>query len=93
MTLSTEKMEVELAVAIEVDGKHVTSLKLSRPKVKHLKKIEAIENDFEKAVLLVSILSGLSIDSVEELDASDFATCSEKIESVMAKKPQITGEK
>ncbi len=84
---------VTLEVPIEFDGRQISELTLQRPKVKHLKKMEAIESDVEKAVMLIATLASISESAVEELDSVDFSQCSEVIEEFMAKKPQKTGEK
>lgn len=65
-----------LQYPIEFNGKTIEQLDIQRLKVKHVREVQVKlgENatDAEKEVLLLSIMTGLSIDEIGELDLTDY---------------------
>jgi hypothetical protein len=74
---------VTLQFPITVDGREVSEVTITRPKVKDLKAMDAaldgITDKLDQGIIMVSVLTGLSHDAVEELDADDFTELSEVV--------------
>jgi uncharacterized protein (DUF934 family) len=74
---------VTLQFPITVDGREVSEVTITRPKVKYLKAMDAaldgITDKLDQGIIMVSVLTGLSHDAVEELDADDFTELSEVV--------------
>jgi hypothetical protein len=76
-------IRIELTVPLMADGKTVTELTIRRPKVRDLRVLEETtqgkSTQLDQSAVLVALLSGLSKEVVEDLDAADFARASEVI--------------
>lgn len=75
----TTDMTVTLQCPIEIAGDRIDKLTFTRPKVKHLKSMDKVQGEMSKSIALVAALSGVPVSVVEQLDAADFARCSEVI--------------
>jgi hypothetical protein len=72
--------KVSLTHAITAGGAKVQEITVRRPKVRDLRQIEALRSgssEIDQGVSMVAVLSGLSPDEIDEMDAGDFARVSE----------------
>lgn len=103
-TPKTEKT-FPLAFPFEWEGRRFSTVKIMRPKVKTLRKIEAIRNgggevdeegrpikpdDFDAGLQIMSLLTGIPVGAIDELDSDDFVTLSEYIADFF---PEAAGPK
>lgn len=76
--------KISLDFPISWDGGSATEIVLRRPKVRMLKDInsatEAASDDFDAGIATISILSGLPVEAIEDMDASDFEKVSGVVE-------------
>ena len=83
MTAPKTPKTVRLADPINWDGREITEIKIGKPKVKDLKRMNAaldgVEDKLDQGVLMIATLSGLPAEAIEELDADDFTKVSEVI--------------
>jgi hypothetical protein len=74
---------LRLQFPITVEDREVSEVTITRPKVKDLKVMDAaldgINDKLDQGVIMVSVLTGLSHDAVEDLDAEDFTKLSEEV--------------
>ncbi|MFA8386857.1 MAG: phage tail assembly protein [Pelagibaca sp.] len=74
---------LRLQYPVTVEGREVSSVTITRPKVKDLKAMDAaldgIKDKLDQGIIMVSVLTGLSHDTVEDLDAEDFTKLSEEV--------------
>ena len=64
------------------DGSTVKAVTLRRAKVKDLKKVDAARaegGEMQAGIVMVACITGLPVETIEEMDAADFTTVSEKI--------------
>lgn len=66
---------VTLVYPIKFGTAVVDELKFSRPKGKHMRKMDAVDGVLAKQLALFAALSGLSTKELDELDAVDFNVC------------------
>lgn len=66
----------ELQYPFTHKGEEVTELNIRRPKMRDLKKFEAIKDKMKKSFTMLSDLAEISPDTVEELDPVDFNAAS-----------------
>ena len=86
---------VKLSCPVMIDGQAITEVTMSRVKVKHLKAVEKARQsggDFDAAVALVSVLTGLPVEAVEDMEAGDFTKLSEVAESFLPSVSPRNGE-
>jgi len=67
---------IQLKYPVTVGDEIIESITLQRPKVKHMKLMDSVDGEIEKAVVLIAALSGQSAAVVSNIDASDFTTLS-----------------
>ena len=48
------------------------TVELRPPKVRDMKAVNGIEDDFEKEIVLLSNLTEMTVDEIEDLDMNDF---------------------
>lgn len=70
----------------------VKVLEIRRPKVKHIKVVDRVDGDVEKAIELSAVLSGQPARVIEELDSEDFTEVMAVVERFFPKRPG-TGRK
>jgi hypothetical protein len=74
---------LQLLFPITVEDREVSEVTMTRPKVKDLKAMDAalvgITDKLDQGIVMVSFLTGLPTEAVEELDADDFTRLSEEV--------------
>jgi hypothetical protein len=67
------------------DGKMLTEVAIRRPKVKDIRSIDIVKDqgDLQQGLTMASLLTGISIDALDEMDAADFARVSEIVMSFL----------
>jgi Phage tail assembly chaperone proteins, E, or 41 or 14 len=89
--MTEAKNSIKLRVPLtDKEGGTITIVTLRRVKVKDIKAMEAkrIEaGDFDATITLASVLSGLALETLEEMDAEDFVSLSEVVTSFLPKAP------
>lgn len=83
MSKSTHQT-VTLDYPITWEGAKIAEVTVKRPKVKDIKAMTAAAeekdaNEFDRSILVISALSGLSAEAIEELDQADFQAISEVV--------------
>lgn len=58
--------KLELSTPLIVDGKEINVINLREPKVKDLKAVSHIHDDLEQTSTLISNISGLTLEEIEE---------------------------
>ena len=90
----TEKNTLKLKVPLtDVEGGTITEVTLRRVKVKDIKQMEKTAKeagDFDATIALASALSGIKVETLEEMDAEDFTSLSEIVASFLPK-PKAAG--
>ena len=84
------KTNVKLAEPIMVGDQKLTEVTLRRPKVKDLRALDHLDvnaNDLTRGVEMAAILTGLTPETIDELDAADFAAISDVIAGFLPKPP------
>lgn len=64
---------IPLKHPLTIKGQSASELRLQRPKVKHLKALDGIEGDIRKTAKLIEQMGGLDTETVDSIDAEDFA--------------------
>jgi len=88
------KTNVKLAEPIVVGGQKITEVTLRRPKVKDLRALDHLDvsaNDLARGIEMAAILTGLTPQTIDELDAADFAAISDVIAGFLPKPPEPGG--
>ncbi len=67
------------------EEREISEVTLERPKAKHLKGSELERGDVGKTVKLISMLSGLPLAVIEELDSQDMLAIGEEVDRMMGK--------
>jgi hypothetical protein len=74
---------LQLLFPITVEDREVSEVTITRPKVRDLKAMDAalvgITDKLDQGIVMVSVLTGLPPEAVEELDADDFTRLSEEV--------------
>ena len=87
------KTNIKLGEPIVVGGQKITEVTLRRPKVKDLRALDHLDvnaNDLTRGIEMAAILTGLTPETIDELDAGDFAAISDVIAGFLPK-PLETG--
>lgn len=63
------------------EGKTITELKIRRPKAKDIRKMKG-NTDIEQSISLLSIVTGLVPEDLDELDIADFKRAAEVVEKM-----------
>jgi len=73
--------KLKLKVPLTVDGKTVAEVSIRRPKVKDIRVVESTkgEGDLQQGIVTVSLLTGISVEEIDDMDAGDFARVSEVV--------------
>ncbi|EIJ68064.1 phage tail assembly protein [Pasteurella bettyae] len=76
----------EIIVALDFpiqdgEGKTITELKIRRPKAKDIRKMKG-NTDIEQSISLLSIVTGLVPEDLDELDIADFKRAAEVVEKM-----------
>jgi len=78
-----------LKFPIEHDGRQIGEVSMRRPKVKDLRAMQAAGNDeFEQSVLMISLLTGLPAEAIDEIDPDDFTVLAEMVAGFFPKGPR-----
>lgn len=75
--------KLKLDHPLQVDGKAMAEITIRRPKVKDILAIDKVkdEGDMQQGITMAVLLTGLSPDVLDEMDAGDFARVSELVGS------------
>ncbi len=68
---------------VTADGEVVTELRIRRPKIGDMKRLQKHKDELEKAIHMIANLAEVSPTVVEEMDAADFARVSEVVGGFM----------
>jgi hypothetical protein len=76
---ATEKLKLDHPFT--ADGKMLTEVSIRRPKVKDIRSVDKVkgEGDLQQGIVTVSLLTGLSVEALDDMDAGDFARVSEVV--------------
>jgi hypothetical protein len=79
----TSPKTLRLHYPVTVEDREVSEVTITRPKVRDLKAMDAalvgITDKLDQGIVMVSVLTGLPPEAVEELDADDFTRLSEEV--------------
>jgi len=69
------------------DGKTLTEVSIRRPKVKDIRSVDKVkgDGDLQQGIVTVALLTGLSVEALDDMDAGDFARVSEVVGSFFEK--------
>lgn len=59
--------KLELSTPLNIGGKDITEIVIKEPKLKDLKAVAHIQDDFEQTVALIANKSGFTIDEMDEI--------------------------
>jgi len=82
------KTNVKLGQPILVGDQKITEVNLRRPKVKDLRALDHLDvnaNDLTRGIEMAAILTSLTPEAIDELDAADFAAISDVIAGFLPK--------
>jgi len=83
MTAPTKTKTFRLSDPIEWDGRQITEVTITKPRVKDLKRMQAglvgIDDKLEQGIVMAAILTGLPVEAIEEMNTDDFTQISEMI--------------
>lgn len=81
---------VKLAEPIAVGSDKIAEVTVRRPKVKDLRTLDnlaPLAGDLSRGIEMAAILTGLTAETIDELDAADFAAISDVIAGFLPKPP------
>ena len=74
---------VSLSVPVTFEGREITEIRIAKPKVKDLKRMNAaldgITDRLDQGIVMASALTGYPVEMIEDLDTDDFTEISEMI--------------
>ncbi len=80
---SPKTKTLRLHYPVTVEDREISEVTITRPKVKDLKAMDAalvgIKDKLDQGIVMVSVLTGLPPEAIEELDAEDFTKLSEEV--------------
>ena len=83
MTAKKTSRTVTLSDPINWEGERITEVTVSKPKVKHLRRIQAAmdasESRMDQGVAMAVAMTGLAEEIIDEMDVEDFNAISEVI--------------
>jgi hypothetical protein len=83
MTAPTKSKTFTLSDPIDFEGRKITEVTITKPRVKDLKRMQAglvgVEDKLEQGIVMAATLTGLPIEAIEEMDTDDFTEISELI--------------
>jgi hypothetical protein len=71
----------KLEYPIQVGSESVSEIELSRPKIKHLKKLDSIVGEIAKICKMIELCSGLLPPIVDEIDVKDIVELGKILDS------------
>lgn len=86
MTDIRKTTRLTLLEPVTYEGRQITHLDFARMKGKHIREMDAISNDLEKAAYIIGALTGNGPDLFDELDAADVEAASKLIEGFTKRK-------
>jgi hypothetical protein len=83
MSDAVKRKTVSLSVPVTFEGREITEIRIAKPKVKDLKRMNAaldgITDRLDQGIVMASALTGYPVEMIEELDTDDFTALSEVI--------------
>jgi hypothetical protein len=74
---------VSLSVPVTFEGRDIAEIRIAKPKVKDLKRmnaaLEGITDRLDQGIVMAAALTGYPVEMIEELDTDDFTAISEVI--------------
>lgn len=71
---------IKLNYPVQAEGRSIEEITLRRPKARDLRKMETAKGgDIAKSIDLIANLAELPPSAIEDLDASDFQSLSDKV--------------
>ena len=70
---------------IDFGSQRITEVELFKPKVKVMKEINRIKDDYDKSIVLISKCSNLSIPELDEMSPNDQETIMEILSPFLSK--------
>ena len=78
--------DIQLSTPIRINGAEVGVMRLRRPKVRDLERMDHAQGgDMEKSILLLASLAEWTPDQIRDLDAADFMAASQAVEAMLGK--------
>jgi hypothetical protein len=73
--------KLKLDHPFSVDGKTLTEVSIRRPKVRDIRAVDKVkeDGDLQQGIVTVALLTGLSVEALDDMDAGDFARVSEVV--------------
>jgi hypothetical protein len=71
-------------------GEEIVDLKIRRPKMRDMKKAEAVKDDLEKSLTMIALLAEVEPAVIEELDTEDFKAAADVVGKFMGVSEQTT---
>ena len=83
MTAPTKTRTFRLSDPINWEGRQITEVTMTKPRVKDLKRMNAaldgITDRLDQGIVMAATLTGLPVEAIEEMDTDDFTAISEVI--------------
>ena len=83
MSDAVKQKTVSLSVPVTFEGREITEIRIAKPKVKDLKRMNAaldgITDRLDQGIVMASALTGYPVEMIEDLDTDDFTALSEVI--------------
>lgn len=83
MTDAAQQKTVSLSVPVTFEGREITEIRITKPKVKDLKRMNAaldgITDRLDQGIVMAAALTGYPVEMIEDLDTDDFTALSEVI--------------
>lgn len=78
---------ITVAFPVEIEGRTIAEVSIRRPKVKDLRTLDQAHGrdagDIGQGIFMASLLTGLPIEAMDELEAADFEAISEVIAGLL----------
>lgn len=88
---NSETVTIPLSRPIEHDGKQIASLTFREATVGDMCGADAVEGEFQKMVAVLSGMAGVSIPTMKQIPARDFARITEAVGHLMGESPSAAG--
>jgi len=83
MSDRAKQKTVSLSAPVTFEGREITEIRIAKPKVKDLKRMNAaldgITDRLDQGIVMASALTGYPVEMIEDLDTDDFTALSEVI--------------
>jgi hypothetical protein len=87
----TKIVTIQLREPIEHGGTVISEVTVRSPKVRDIRAIDVEAgkdaSEFDKGVVMAAILTGIPVEAIEDMGASDFAAVSEAVGGFMQARP------